>query len=103
MLSPELIRLRGGLMAAAAPSQGAEGQRAGLLFVAVTGPEGTAWRDTLYIRKKLFTRGWWAWNRLFRAEVTAPSCQNSRSIRTTLSDIWSDFFGVRVWSHELDS
>jgi len=29
--------------------------------------------------RSFFTREWWAWNRLPRAVVMAPGCQNSRT------------------------
>jgi len=43
------------------------------------------------VRKRLFTRGQWAWNRLPRAVVTAPGCQSSRRIWTTHSGIGFEF------------
>lgn len=62
-------RLKGGLMAAYSPSQGMEGK----------------------IRKRFFTRRWWARNRLPRSLVTSPSCQSSRSMWTVLSDTEFEF------------
>lgn len=44
------------------------------------------------LRKRFFTRGQRAWNRLPRAIITAPSCQRSVSDQTTLSDV-----GFRFW------
>lgn len=42
-------------------------------------------------RKRLFTRGWWAWSRLLRAAGMAPSCRSSRGIGKMLSDIGFGF------------
>ena len=33
------------------------------------------------------------WNRLPRTVVMAPSCWSSRSIQTTLSEIWTEYWG----------
>jgi len=44
------------------------------------------------VRKRFFTRGWWAWNRLPRAVGMAPRCWSSKSIWTVFSDVgfwWS--------------
>jgi len=46
----------------------------------------------LGVRKRLFTRGWWAWNRLTRAVGMASRCQRSRRVWIKLSDTWSDFW-----------
>ena len=59
-------------------------------------------RSGLGIRKSFFTRGRWAWNRLPRAAVIALSCQNSRSVWITLSDIGFEFWvvlcGAKIWT-----
>jgi len=59
-------------------------------------------RFRLNIRKRFFTRGRWARNRLPRALGTAPSCQSSRSIGKMLSDMEFDFWvvvcGARSWT-----
>jgi len=53
----------------------------------------------LLLQEKFFTE---RVVRLHRAVVMAPSCQSSRSIRTMLSDICSDFWvvlhGARSWT-----
>ena len=41
----------------------------------------------LGVRKRFFTRGQWAWNRLPRLVVMAPRGWGSRSIWMMLSDI----------------
>jgi len=46
-------------------------------------------RVNMGVRKRFFTRGWWAWNR-----ATAPSCLSSRSIWTLLSDTGFEFWVV---------
>lgn len=43
------------------------------------------------MREGLCPRGWWAWNGLFKALGTAPSCQTSESSGTLLR------YGVWVW------
>jgi len=57
-------------------------------------------RFRLDIRKRFWTRVWWAWNRLPRALRTALSFQSSRGICASLSDIgfgfWVVLCGARV-------
>jgi len=59
-------------------------------------------RVRLGIRKRFFTRRWWAWNRLPRAVVLALSFQRSRIIWTTPSDtgleFWAVLRGARSWN-----
>ena len=59
-------------------------------------------RVRLGVRKKFFTRGHWAWNRLIRAVGIASGCQSSRSVWTPLSDtalwIWVSLCGARSWT-----
>ena len=54
------------------------------------------------VRKRFCTRGQWAWNWLSRAVIVALSCQSSRSIWTTLSDMGFEFCmvlcGGRSWT-----
>jgi len=96
LFSSEQRRLRGGLMAAFSSSRG---ECCSLVTaVSPSGPKGTAGscdgRVRLGARERFFTRRWWAWNRLPRAVAIAPNCQNSRSICTLLSDLWSGFWVV---------
>ena len=66
-------------------------------LVTATGHKGMAWS---WVREGqvgdwnevLHQRG--HWHRLPRAEVTAPSCQSSRSVWTMLSDIPFEFWVV---------
>jgi len=44
-------------------------------------------RDSGWISGKVFTSGWWAWNRLLRAVVVVLRFQSSWSIWTLLSDM----------------
>jgi len=59
----------------------------------------------LNIRKRLFTRGQWAWNRLPRAGGMALSCWCSTSFWTMLSDtgfgFWVVLCGGRSWTRSL--
>ena len=59
-------------------------------------------RVMLGVRKRFWTRGWQAHNRLPRAVGTALSCWSSRSIWTALSDIgfecWMVLYGARSWT-----
>ena len=85
-------------MAAYSSSQGVEGHCQALLSGDNSRSPGNGMelhqgKDRLGVRKRFFTRGWWAWNRLPRAVVTVLSCQSSGSVRTVLSHIG---FGSRA-------
>ena len=53
-------------------------------------------------RKRFFTTGWWAWNRLPRELDMAPSWWSSRSVWTTPTEMWFGFWvalcGPRSWT-----
>jgi len=105
--SPEKIRLRGGLIVTYSSSQRAEGQCWALLSgdsnrAQRNGIELSHGRIRLGVRKRFFTREWWAWNRLSRAVVMVPSCWSLGCIQTTLSDIrfvfWVVLCGAGSWT-----
>ena len=91
---PIAEQLRGGLMAAAAPHRERRGS-AELCCVTATGPEGMAWSCVRGGagkggRQRVCTRGQQAQNRLPRPVSMAPSYWSSRSIWTTLPELWFD-------------
>ena len=55
-------------------------------------------RSRINVRKRFFTKGWWAWNRLPRAVVMAPGCW---SLDTNKRRVW--IFDSSVGSQELDT
>ena len=66
-------------------SQGVEGQCLALFSGDSVMAQGNSIelhqrKDGLGVRERFFTRGWWAWNRLPRAVVRAPTCQSAKSI-----------------------
>jgi len=96
MLIGDLIPVLSSSQWHAAPHRVHRGSTYLYSLMTVTGPEGTAWSCVRggagRVSKRLCTRGWQAWNQLLRAVGTAPVCQNTRSIGTMLSDMWSDFW-----------
>ena len=50
----------------------------------------------LRVRKRLFARGWWAWNKLPRTVIMAPSCWSSKS--TLWRRVW--ILSGPVWNQE---
>lgn len=84
---------RGGLMVAYSSSYGMEGQCWALIFGDWTGVKGTVWSFVrafvgLDFWEELYARGWWAWNRLPRAD---------RDQEGQRSGVVFDFFFFFFW------